>query len=162
MLAGSVRLVQLAPDDGDEFGELLAAFVNGFVVAVCAVPELWSECLTALVRRCVAAWARVEVSPELAEMISSSMVHADQGVLFTAVSTTSVDDLPVGLPDRSREAVHRVTAWLNGKDDLRLGASGSVLHRNEADGSSLAIRGRRDRPTVVGEAARCRSRLPAG
>jgi hypothetical protein len=36
-----------------------------------------------------------------------------------AVSTTSVDDNPVDLADRSREAVHRVTAWLNGKNDLR-------------------------------------------
>ena len=120
VLAGSLKLMELGREaDGEDFGVVLAEFVNGFVVAVCAAPDLWSECLTALVRRCVTAWARVEVSPEIADIISTSSVHADEGVFLAAVSTTSADDDPVGLADRSREAVYRVTAWLNGKSDLR-------------------------------------------
>ena len=95
---------------------------------MCASPDLWSECLVALVRRSVVAWGRLDDFPELRSVVAEVELDWGGEMFMVAMTATSADGSPPSLAERSRLAVFRITDWFNGHGDLvmAMGAAVSV------------------------------------
>jgi hypothetical protein len=93
-------------------------FGRAFTAAACGSPHLWSECLTALVRRSVVAWARLGQVAELRALVAEIDLEQDARMFLAAVTTEPAEEPDLPLAERSRLAVHRATAWFNGHGDL--------------------------------------------
>jgi hypothetical protein len=115
-----------APDD-----VALAAghFGRAFTATACGSPQVWSECLTALIRRSVVAWGRLEEFPDLRESVVQIELEQDSRTFLVAITTEPADEAGLPLEVQSRLAVHRATAWFNSHGDLwrTLAAAVSVV-----------------------------------
>ncbi|MFN8027970.1 MAG: hypothetical protein U0W40_16885 [Acidimicrobiia bacterium] len=104
-------------------------FGRAFTSVACGSPALWSETLTALIRRSVIAWSRLEPFPQLREVVEELELEPGSRSFLIAVTTGGAEEYhDASLAERSRLAVFRVTAWFNGHGDLSatLGAAVSV------------------------------------
>lgn len=129
LLVGTAAALAMGAESDPDATALVAGhFGRAFTAATCASPGLWSECLTALIRRCVVAWDRLDAIPELREMVGQVELEPDSDLLMLAVVSGPVDEDTTDLRDRSRLAVHRVTDWFNIHGDLvaTIGAAVSV------------------------------------
>ncbi len=80
--------------------------------------HLWSECLTALIRRSVVAWSRLGEVPQLRDLVGEIDLNHDGQMFLAAITTSPADEARLPLDELSRLAVHRATAWFNGHGDL--------------------------------------------
>lgn len=129
LLVGTAAALGMGAESTPDATALVAGhFGRAFTAATCASPGLWSECLTALIRRCVVAWERLGAVPELREMVRQMELDPTSELFLLAVVSVPTDEEPSALRDRSRLAVHRVTDWFNGHGDLvsTIGAAVSV------------------------------------
>jgi hypothetical protein len=81
-------------------------------------PQMWSECLTALIRRSVVAWVRLGEIPELRELVKQLDLERGGRLFLVAIATEPADDPGLPLAGRSRLAMHRVTGWFNSQGDM--------------------------------------------
>lgn len=129
LLVGTVAAMQVGSEDQPDAPALVAGhFGRAFTAAACGSPHLWSECLTALIRRCVISWARLGEVPELRGLVQELKLEHDAQMFLAAVTTSPADESSVPVAELSRLAVHRAAAWFNGHGDLwaTLGAAVSV------------------------------------
>lgn len=129
LLVGTAAAMQVGSEDQPDATALVAGhFGRAFTAAACGSPHLWSECVTALIRRCVVAWARLGEVPELRGLVQEIELEHDAQMFFAAVTTSPADESSVPVAELSRLAVHRATAWFNSHGDLwaTLGAAVSV------------------------------------
>ena len=58
LLIGTVSVMHVGVEDGpDATAAVTGHFGRAFTAAACGSPQVWSECLTALIRRSVVAWS---------------------------------------------------------------------------------------------------------
>jgi hypothetical protein len=141
LLVGTVSATHLgAEDQPDATAAVAGHFARAFTAAACGSPQLWSECLTALIRRSVVAWSRLSPIPELRQLVREIELESDGRMFFTAITTGTADAHDEPLVEHSRNAVHRVTAWFNGQGDLwaTLAAAVSVAGVLASAGATLA------------------------
>jgi hypothetical protein len=119
LLVGTVSAMRFGSEDDPDVTAMVAGhFARAFTAAACGSPQLWSECLTALIRRAVVAWDRLGVEPGLRLGIADMELESDAEIFMVAVTTEPADDSALALAERSRLAVHRATAWFNSHGDL--------------------------------------------
>lgn len=119
LLVGTLAAMHTGAEDRPDSIALVAGhFGRAFTAAACSSPHLWSECLTALIRRSVVAWSRLGDVPELRQLVAEIDLEQDAQMVLAAVTTEPADEPDVPLAERSRLAVHRATAWFNGHGDL--------------------------------------------
>jgi hypothetical protein len=119
LLVGTVSALHAgAEDDPDATATISGHFGRAFTAVACGSPNLWSECLTALIRRSVVAWSRLGAIPELRQFVASVEFERDAEMFLVAVATEAPDDSDLPLVERSKLAVHRATAWFNSHGDL--------------------------------------------
>jgi hypothetical protein len=112
----AIRLGEGAPPGTT--GLVTGHFGRAFRTAVCASSELWSECLTALIRRSVVAWSRFGEVPELRSAVGEFGFEQKSDLFLLAVVSEQPDEQSSDLATRSRVAVYRVTEWFNSNPDL--------------------------------------------
>jgi hypothetical protein len=140
LLMGTVATMQFDPEDAQNDKVLAAVhFGNAFISTACGSPQLWSECLTALIRRSVVVWARLAEAPGFGEVFDQMDLVGDARIFLVAITTEPVDEPRLPLSERSRLAVHRVTAWFNSHGDLwaTLAAAVSVTALLVSAGTTL-------------------------
>lgn len=119
LLIGTVSAMHVGDEDQPDATAAVAGhFGRAFRAAACGFPQLWSECLTALIRRSVVAWSRLCSIPELRDFVSTVDLERDAELFMVAVTTEPADDANAPLAERSRLAVHRATAWFKSHGDL--------------------------------------------
>jgi hypothetical protein len=112
----AIRLGEGAPPGTT--GLVTGHFGGAFRTAVCASGQLWSECLTALIRRSVVARSRFGEVPELRSAVGEIGLQQKSDLFLSAVVSGQPDEQSSDLATRSRLAVYRVTEWFNGDPDL--------------------------------------------
>lgn len=119
LLIGTVAAIHAGAEDQPGATSVVAGhFGRAFTAAACGSPHLWSECLTALIRRSVVAWSRLGEVPELRDLVEEIDLERDGQMFLAAITTTPADEAQLPLAELSRLAVHRATAWFNGNGDL--------------------------------------------
>lgn len=119
LLVGTVSAMHFgAEDQPDETAAVAGHFGRAFTAAACGSPQIWSECLTALIRRSVVAWSRLGAIPELREFVSTVDLERDATMFMIAMTTEPADEPNAALAERSKLAVHRATAWFNSHGDM--------------------------------------------
>lgn len=119
LLVGTVSAMRLgAEDEPDSTAAVAGHFGRAFTAAACGSAQVWSECLTALIRRSVVAWSRLGEAPELREFVTEVDLERDGQLFMVAVTTEPADEPATTLAERSRLAVHRTTACFNSHGDL--------------------------------------------
>lgn len=108
----------VASGDSDRASEVPGYLGRAFATVACGSSAVWSECLTALIRRSVVAWARLGDAPELRIRVQQMELEGSSGVFLAAVTTEPADERSLPLRERSQLAVQRVTDWFNSHGDL--------------------------------------------
>jgi hypothetical protein len=129
LLIGTVAAMHAgAEDHPDTTAQVSGHFGRAFTAAACGSPHVWSECLTALIRRSVVAWSRLGEVPELRGLVEEIDLEHNGKTFLAAITTAPAAEVGLPLAELSRLAVHRATAWFNGHGDLwaTLGAAVSV------------------------------------
>jgi hypothetical protein len=89
LLVGTVAAMQVGSEDQPDATAMVAGhFGRAFTAAACGSPHLWSECLTALIRRSVVAWSRLGELPQLRDLVAETNLEHD-GQMFLLAITTS-------------------------------------------------------------------------
>jgi hypothetical protein len=119
LLIGTVSAINIGADDAsDAAGGVTGHFSRAFTSAACGSPQLWSECLTALIRRAVVAWSRLCEVPELQQLVEDIELEPNGQTFLAKITKTSAAEAELPLAELSQLAVHRATAWFNGHGDL--------------------------------------------
>lgn len=119
LLVGTVTAIHLGSEEKqDEMAMVAGHFGRAFTSAACGSTQLWSEAVTALIRRSVVAWSRLGEFPELQELLATVELDHDGQSFFTAITTSPAGEVGLPLAELSQLAVHRTTAWLNSRGDL--------------------------------------------
>lgn len=127
MLTGTVAAMRLGAEDATDItATAIGHFGRAFTTAACGSPQIWSECLTALIRRSVVAWSRLGEIPEIRQFVTEIDLEHNGQMFLTAIVTAPADDDELPLTALSRLAVHRATAWFNGHGDLRATLAAAV------------------------------------
>jgi len=119
LLVGTVAAMHAGAEDRPgTTATVTGHFGRAFTAAACSSPQLWSECLTALIRRSVVAWSQLSEIPELRDLVGAIDLERDGQMFLVAITATPADRAELPLAELSRLAVHRATAWFNGHGDL--------------------------------------------
>lgn len=119
LLVGTVAVMHAGSESQPDATAMVAGhFGRAFTAAACGSPHLWSECLTALIRRSVVAWSRLAEVPQLRDFVAEIDLEDDGQMFFTAITTSPADEAGLPLAELSRLAVHRTTGWFNGHGDV--------------------------------------------
>lgn len=127
LLIGTVSAMHVDTEDRHDATTAVAGhFGRAFTAAACGSPQLWSECLTALIRRSVVAWSRLGEVPELRQLVEDIELERNGQTFLATITTAQADEAEPPLAELSRFAMHRATAWFNGHGDLRATLAAAV------------------------------------